>query len=120
MPKYIVKPEDNGPIAISGSSKAAKRYPTAYLPVSQEIVDALAVGDPVEVTLKGKVISLSSDKGSKKERHNLTVELREVEAYPDDAAEGADDASEGEGETNGKKKPSMKDEIDQGLGYGKE
>lgn len=121
MPKYVVKPEDNTPTAI-GSGKAEKRYPTVYLPVSQEIVDALAVGDAVEVTLKGKVSALSSDKGSKQERHNLTVELREVEAYPDDAAEGADDAAEGEGESdNGgkKKKNSMQDEIEQGLGYTK-
>lgn len=122
MPKYIVKPEDNTPTAIGG--KAEKRYPTVYLPVSQEIVDALAVGDAVEVTLKGKVSALSSDKGSKQERHNLTVELREVEAYPDDAAEGADDAAEGEGQDGGgngekKKKNTMKDEIDQGLGYQK-
>lgn len=122
MPKYVVKPEDNTPTAIGDSAKAEKRYPTVYLPVSQEIVDALAVGDAVEVTLKGKVSALSSDKGSKSERHNLTVELREVEAYPDDAAEGADDAAEGEGSGNGgakKKKGTMKDEIDQGLGYQK-
>lgn len=123
MPKYIVKPENDMPTTVAGSAKGEKRYPTVYMPVSQEIVDALAVGDAVEVTLKGKVSALSSDKGSKQERHNLTVELREVEAYPDDAAEGADDAAEGEGQDGGKggkkKKNSMKDEIDQGLGYQK-
>jgi len=110
----MVKPEDNGAMAVSGSSsKTEKRYPTVYLPVSQQIINALAVGDAVEVTLKGKVSALSSDKGSKSERHNLTVELREVEAYPDDSA--TEDS-----ETPAEKKKGMKEEIDEGLGYKEE
>lgn len=118
MPKYIVKPEDNGPpMAISGSNaKAEKRYPTVYLPVSQEIIDANPVDTQVEVTLLGKVVATRSDK----DKNEITIELREVECYPDDAAEGTDDAAEGEGEAAPKKKASMKDEIDQGLGYSKE
>lgn len=117
MPKYKVQPEPMGG-AIPTSSKE-KRYPTVYLPVSQEIIDANPVDTDVEVTILGKVIAVRSDK----DKNEITVELHEVDCYPDDAAEGADDAAEGEGQDGGKgakkKRNSMKDEIDQGLGYQK-
>lgn len=116
MPKYKVKPESGPGMPVStDSAKAEKRYPTVYLPVSQEIIDANPVDTDVEVTLLGKVVATRADK----DKNEITIELREVDCYPDDAADGADDAAEGEGNGGKKKKNSMQDEIEQGLGYQK-
>lgn len=117
MPTYKVKPETDYPMtAESSAKKKEKRYPTVYIPVSPEIIAALEVGSQVVVELKGKVVGLesrqSSDPGSYNNKNEIRVELRVVEAYPnEDAEEEADDA-----ET---KEPSMKDEIDAKLGYAK-
>ncbi len=117
MPTYKVKPEKNtyGPCAVSSSEqKNKKTYPSVTLPVSPEIIAALEVGENIEVTLKGKVVGLESRQSTEDmpwaNRQELRVELRVVEAYP---AEGGDDDEEEE------KEPSMKDAIDEGLGYSK-
>jgi hypothetical protein len=114
MPIYKVKPETDHGCAMPAPSKPRKkRYPTVTIPVSKEIVDALAVDGQVEVTLKGTVRGLetrqSSDTDSWSNRTELRVELRTVEAY---AGEEADDEED-------EKEPDMKDAIDKGLGYRK-
>lgn len=113
MPTYKVKPEpDYGAMPSPPTKK--KRYPSVTIPVSPEIIAALEVGGDVEVTLKGTVRGLesrqSTDNDPYQNRNELRVELRTVEAYPDD---GADDEADDE------KEPDMKDAIDKGLGYSK-
>ncbi|HEX5128098.1 MAG TPA: hypothetical protein VFV90_00045, partial [Usitatibacter sp.] len=109
MPKYVVKPEQDYPMTAAESSpkKKAKRYPSVTIPVSKEIIAALEVDGAVEVTLKGKVVGLesraSSDPSPWGNRDEMRVELRVVEAYPDDGA----DNEEGEEESE----PTMKDAI---------
>lgn len=116
MPTYKVKPETDYPMNTVGSTpdKKKKRYPTVTLPVSQEILNALELEGDVEVTLKGKVVGLESRESTGNDPYNnrkeLRVELRTVEAYPDDDA-GDDEEEE--------KEPDMKDAIDEGLGYSK-
>ena len=53
------------------------------------------MGMSVKVTIKGKVKSMRSDE----EKNELCIELMEVSAYPEQKAK------------------SMKEEIDEGLGY---
>jgi hypothetical protein len=118
MPVYKVKPEKNYPEMVGASStKKKKRYPSVAIPVSPEIIAALEVGGQVEVTLKGKVVGLesrqSSDSDPYSNRNDLRVELRVVEAYPDEG-ETADNAAEDAAESE-----SMGSEIDKGLGYNK-
>lgn len=114
MPVYKVKPEQDYPMPMETSArKKEKRYPTVTVPVSPEIIAALEVGGDVEVTLKGKVRALesrqSTDSDPYSNRNEMRVELREVEAYPSEEAEEEAD----------KKEPSMKDAIDEKLGYTK-
>lgn len=114
MPTYKVKPENDYPTAIEPTDKRKKRYPSVTIPVSAEIIAALEVGGDVVVELKGKVRALESRQSTESDpysnRNELRVELRLVEAYPnEDAEEEADD----------KKAPDMKSAIDKGLGYGK-
>jgi len=108
MPTYRVKPEPdfNTPIAAEGQKK--KRYPTVYVKASPEIIDALEVGQPAVVTLKGKIVGLTAEDREQGGRHELQIELREVEAYP---AEGDEEPEE--------KEPDMKAVIDAALGYSK-
>lgn len=113
MPKYTVKPEADYPTAMPSSEKKKKRYPTVTIPVSKEIIAALEVDGPVVVELKGFVQKLQSSEASGGDsydnRTEIRVELRQVEAYPTEAEEEDADAKE----------PSMKDAIDEKLGYAK-
>lgn len=117
MPTYKVKPEADYPMtAPESSKKKGKRYPKVYIPVSPEIIAALEVGGPVVVELKGKVVGMESRKSSDgspySNKNEIQVELRVVEAYPNEAGEEeADDAEQ--------KEPDMKSAIDKGLGYPK-
>lgn len=117
MPVYKVKPETDYPMeATSPAKRKEKRYPKLYIPVSPEIIAALELGGQVVVELNGKVVGMESrkseDGGPYSNKNEIQVELRVVEAYPsEDAEEEADDA-----ET---KEPSMKDAIDEKLGYAK-
>lgn len=117
MPVYKVKPEADYPMAMSSSDqRKKKRFPSVTIPVSKEIIAALEVGKPVVVELKGTVRGLESresvDNDPYSNRNELRVELSVVEAYPsEDAEEEADDAE--------KPEPSMKDAIDEKLGYAK-
>lgn len=117
MPVYKVKPEQDYPMAISSAErKKEKRYPSVTIPVSPEIIAALEVGGDVVVELKGKVRALESRQSTESDpysnRNELRVELRLVEAYPnEDAEEEADDKEQ--------KEPDMKSAIDKGLGYAK-
>jgi hypothetical protein len=116
MPVYKVKPEQDYPMAIESSSrKKEKRYPTVTVPVSPEIIAALEVGGDVVVELKGKVRALesrqSTDNDPYANRNEMRVELRVVDAY---ASEEEEEAAESE-----EKAPSMKDAIDEKLGYSK-
>ncbi len=119
MPIYKVKPEKNdGPATVSEGPSNKERYPSVTVQVSPEIIDALEVDQDAEVTLRGKIVGLSSNKGdmwggSNGDRCELRIELREVEAHPDpDAANeeaGADDDPE----------ETMGGAIDKALGYAK-
>jgi hypothetical protein len=117
MPIYKVKPEQDYPMAVESTrKKGEKRYPSVSIPVSPAIIAALEVGGPVVVELKGTVRALesrqSTDGDPYSNRNELRVELRVVEAYPTEAEEEeADDAED--------KEPSMKDAIDEKLGYAK-
>ncbi len=115
MPVYKVKPETDYPMtAPSPEGRKKKRYPSVTIPVSKEIIAALEVGKPVEVTLKGTVRGLESresvDNDPYANRNEIRVELNVVEAYPSEEAE--DDEEE-------EKEPDMKDAIDKALGYKK-
>ena len=92
MPTYKVKPDKahNMSQPVEDSS-----YPSVHLPVSMEIMDMLDMGMSVKVTLKGKVKSMRSDE----EKNEICIEVMEVSAYPEKSAK------------------SMKEEIDEGLGY---
>ena len=93
MPTYKVKPEK-----MHNTSKPViddPSYPSVHIPVSMEIMDILEMGMSAKVTLKGKIKSMRSD-----ERGNeICMEVMEVSAYPEQKAK------------------SMKEEIDEGLGY---
>src|SRR5207248_1658873 len=108
--------EADYPTAIESGKKKEKRYPSVTIPVSPEIIAALEVGGQVVVELKGKVRGLesrqSTDNNPYDNRNELRVELRTVEAYAsEDDEEEADDAA--------KPEPTMKDAIDEKLGYAK-
>ena len=92
MPTYKVKPDKmhNTSQPVDESS-----YPSVHIPVSMEIMDMLEMGMHAKVTLKGKVKSMRSDE----EKNEICIEVMAVSAYPD-----------------GKSK-TMKEEIDEGLGY---
>lgn len=103
MPTYKVKPETYGVECAPKPGKSKKHYPTVWIKASKEIVDALEVGKAAEVMLKGVVVGLSSNSGPDSDRHEFTLELREVSAYL--KGEAPDD--------------DMKGAIDNGLGYKK-
>lgn len=115
MPVYKVKPEkDSYPSPVNSSQgKPKKRYPTVNVPVSPEIIAALAVGDSVTVELKGLVQALESRQSTEQDpwmnRNELRVELRMVEAYP--VEEGEDEEEEPD--------ETMEQAISKGLGYAK-
>ncbi len=99
MPKFTVKPENDYPMAVSSpAGKNKKRYPTVTIPASKEIIAALTVGGPVVVELTGIVQKLQSSQAvggdSYDNRTEIRVELRQVEAYPSEAAEEAAEADE--------------------------
>jgi len=117
VPVYKVKPEtESFPQVMPENGKRKKRYPTVSIPVSQEILNALSVGDTVTVELKGFVQSLesrqSTDSDPYMNRTEIRVELREVEAYAGDDME--QDAEEQDGEPD-----DMSGAIDKALGYAK-
>lgn len=124
MPVYKVKPEKNDGPAMVAASPSKERYPTVTVQVSPEILDALEVDQDAEVTLRGKIVGLSSNKGDiwggggNGDRCELRIELHEVEAEPADgepaeSAEGTDDSETDEPEE------TMGGAIDKGLGYAK-
>jgi len=49
------------------------------MPVSNDILTALQVGDSVEVKLVGKITGLESDEREKRKTYELTVDLSSVE-----------------------------------------
>jgi len=115
MPSYKVKPEpeyNTCPVPVE-QRKKEKRYPTVCIPVSKEIINALEIGGQVTVTLTGKVRGLESRKSADSDpwsnRDELRMELRMVDAEAGADADDEDDAPE----------PTMKDAIDNGLGYTK-
>lgn len=110
MPKYTVKPEKNSPETAMPSSPKKDRYPTVTVQVSPEIIDALEIDQAAEVILRGKIVGLMSNKGEgyPGDRDEIRIELREVEAYPDE--EGAEEEEPEE---------TMAGAIDKALGYGK-
>lgn len=113
MPSYTVEPEKdtNYPeVAASPSGKKEKRYPTVTICCDQAIIDALELNKDAEITLRGKIVGLSSSQGNNSydNRTELRIELREVEAEPDDGEAEPDEPEE-----------SMQDAIDKGLGYKK-
>ena len=64
-------------------------YPTVYIPANEDINDVFKLDDDAVVLLKGKIKGIVSNKnqyqGEKPtERHELTLEVHEVFAYPDD------------------------------------
>lgn len=78
MPKYKVKPEEFGAIVGSQDGKKEKKhYPTASFPINVEISKALSVGDSVEMTIKGDVVSLENYISGA----SCRIELREIEIY---------------------------------------
>lgn len=109
MPIYKVKPENDGPTTMPEEGKPRKHYPTVYVKASPEIIAALEVGEAAEVTLRGKIVGLTAEDREQGGRHELQIELREVEAYPVDGAGDDDDEPE----------ETMVDAIDKGLGYAK-
>lgn len=115
MPIYKVKPEKNSTDApaMVGEGSKKKRYPTVYMPVSKEILDALELDGPVTVTLTGTVRGLRSSQDQYKPEgsNELTVEIRQVEAYPTEKDEEAAEEETPE--------ETMGDAIDKGLGYAK-
>ena len=93
MPTYKVKPEKMGTMEKPMADNPS--YPSVHIPVSMEIMDMLEMGMSAKVTLKGKIKSMRAD-----ERGNeICMEVMDVSAYP-----------------AGKSK-TMKEEIDEGLGY---
>ncbi len=114
MPTYKVKPEqDHYPEAMEAPRKKEKRYPSVTIPVSKEIIAALEVGGKVKVELVGKVVGLESRQSTEPSpwanRDEMRMELRVVEAYPEEGGDDEEDTPE----------PTMKDAIDKGLGYSK-
>lgn len=111
MPIYKVKPEKNdGPATGAESPSSKERYPSVSVLVSPEIIDALEIDQMAEVTLRGKIVGLSANQGEgyPGDRNEIRIELREVEAEPDDGADEADEPTE-----------TMGGAIDQALGYAK-
>src|SRR5690349_21732780 len=82
VPKYVVKPESDYPMALEAPKKGKKRYPSVTIPVSPEIIKALKVDGPVVVELKGTVRSLesrqSADSDPYMNRNELRIEVRQV------------------------------------------
>ena len=93
MPTYKVKPEKMH--SMNKISMDDPSYPSVHIPVSTEIMDMFEMGMNAKVTLKGKIKSMRSDERGEE----ICIEVMEVSAYP-----------------AGKSK-TMKEEIDEGLGY---
>lgn len=117
MPIYKVKPETDYPTPVMAGEpkKKEKRYPSVTIPVSPEIIAALEVGGDVVVELKGKVRGLesrqSTDNDPYSNRNELRMELRVVEAHPNEVADTDDEVDE--------PKETMGGAIDKALGYDK-
>jgi hypothetical protein len=116
MPVYKVKPETDYPItaAPGKGEKNKKRYPSVTIPVSPEIIAALEVGGRGRGDAQGQGarprVAPVADNDPYSNRNELRLELRTVEAYPDEAPTTKPEEAE---------EPTMKDAIDKGLGYSK-
>lgn len=79
MPKYIVP--------VSPASEEGLVYPpnaAVYLPANKEIIDQLAIDGMVEITIKGRVMSLENRESNlDSNRYEFEVEIKEIEAYPE-------------------------------------
>ena len=93
MPTYKVKPEKMGTMESQMTDDPG--YPSVHIPVSMEIMKTMEMGMNVEVELTGKIKSMQSDERGEE----ICIEIMEVSAYPID------------------KSKTMKEEIDEGLGY---
>ena len=93
MPTYKVKPKKMG--TIESQMMEDSIYPSVHIPVSMEIMKTIEIGMNVEVELTGKIKSMRSDERG----DEICMEVMEVSSYP------------------ASKSKTMKDEIDEGLGY---
>jgi hypothetical protein len=98
MPEYILpalkeSKGKNSEIETYDPETEDRWFRQIRIPVNKEIIDALAIGDVAELTLKGKIISLESRETEKgKGRKEIEIELSSVEAYPENEfSELADD-----------------------------
>lgn len=93
MPTYKVKPDKN--YSMESRMTDDPGYPQVHIPVSTKIMDSLEMGMKAKVMLIGEIKSMRSDEKG----NEICMEVMEVSAYP-----------------AGKSK-TMKEEIDEGLGY---
>ena len=94
MPKFKVPVEHYGMAMPSAESKGHK--PTVYMPIDPKWVSKFEVGKKVEITLKGKVQMVESQKEEKDTKATLRVELDTIELpydneYSDLAKDDEDD-----------------------------
>lgn len=92
MPRYKLPPppsprKDDAPVYAESDvpDEWARRI---HIPVNEEIIQALRVGEQATVTLTGEIYELSSSQG----RDNLAIQVEVVDAYP--GAEMGDDEEE--------------------------
>ena len=82
MPKYVL-PEPKKSEGAELMDVGAPYSRSVYLPADAAIIEALEIGDEVEVTLIGKVTGLEARQreGESEDFNEFNLELKSVEAY---------------------------------------
>ncbi len=94
--------DDEKPVAMDSSKET---YPdkwarTITIPVNDEILDMLKVGDEVDVTLMGEVTETAKTEGDY-ERKSITVQISSVSAYPEEDEDAERSFEKGYGKAGG-------------------
>ena len=82
MPKYKVPQEEDYSGEVAQPSKTKKTRPhTMYIPMDPDWVKNLSVDEEVEITIKGKVIRLTSNEDKKESTSEVQIGVDTVEYY---------------------------------------
>ena len=83
MPHYTL-PEDSPDNHDDAPAITMDSYQkTVTIPVNDEILDMLSVGDKIDVTLMGEVTATRKNDGDEYEDRSITLKITSVDAYPE-------------------------------------
>ena len=95
MPKYKV-PAEKFDMAVSASKRNKGHQPTVYVPMKPEWLTKLKLGQKLSIEIKGKVSGIESHERENHSRHEVQIEVEEVQYYGKKEAEVAEVFNTGE------------------------